>query len=264
MSERIENTFTDLAARGEKALVTFLTAGDPDMEASLALLRAMDEAGADILELGVPFSDPIADGPVIQRASQRALAQGARLSQVLELVRRFRQRSQTPVVLFGYINPFLRYGLEALLDEAAQAGVDGFLVVDLPPEEAEEIQAAMAARGMHLILLVSPNTASDRLALICQRAGGFLYFVSMTGVTGSALSDLKPVQEGVARIREHTDLPVCVGFGISTPAQAAAAAQLAQGAVVGSALVRLVEEQGAQAVGAVAALTGALKEALRP
>jgi len=260
---RIDATFTALRGAGQTAMVAFISAGDPTLAATAPMMSALAEGGAHVIELGVPFSDPVADGPVIQRASQRALAQGATLAGILEAVRTFRQTWQTPVLLFGYINPFLAYGLDRLVADAVEAGVDGFLVVDLPPEEAGEFRALLDARALRLILLVSPNTTEARVAEIAAQASGFIYYVALKGVTGAALTDLASVAEGVARVKSKTDLPVCVGFGISSPADAEGIGALADGIVVGSAIVSRVEEHGEAAPAQVRELVSTLAGALR-
>jgi len=262
MNERIFKKFSDLKANREKALAGFVTAGDPSPDRSLDVARAMIAAGLDILELGVPFSDPTADGPVIQRASARALAAGVDLKAILELVRTLRRESEVPIVLFSYYNPIHAHGPAAFLQDAVAAGADGLLVVDLPPEEAAELGDA---GGLSRIRLVAPTTPSGRIAGIAAGADGFLYLVSKTGVTGSEGIDMSEVRHQVARIRAVSPLPVCVGFGISTPESAAAAAAVADGVVVGSALVRIVEEHHdtPDLPEKVAAKVRELKEAIR-
>jgi tryptophan synthase alpha chain len=238
MNNRIIKTFEQLKANGEKALVGFVTAGDPTVKRSLDIIRAMIGAGLDVLELGVPFSDPTADGPVIQRASARALSGGAGLPAILTMIRELRRDSGIPILLFSYYNPIHAYGTAALLQDARAAGADGLLVVDLPPEESAELGDP---EGLCLIRLVAPTTPPKRVARITAGAAGFLYLVSKTGVTGSEGIDLREVREQVARIRDVSMLPVCVGFGISTPDTAAASAASADGVVVGSALERIIE-----------------------
>ncbi|MEL6177997.1 MAG: tryptophan synthase subunit alpha [Myxococcota bacterium] len=264
MPSRISDCFS--AADGQPLLVTYITGGDPDLDTTVALMRTMADNGADLLELGVPFSDPVADGPTIQRAAQRALSHPTPLSmpRLLEVVRQFRTtHPHTPLLLFGYYNPFLAYGLEKMAKEAAEAGVDAFLVVNLPPEEASPFKAALSRWELDMILLVSPNTPEARVARIAAEASGFIYYVSITGVTGTALSTEDSIRKGVATVRRHTDLPVCVGFGIRTPEDAARVGALADGVVVGSALVGLVEEHGTASLshvgGLVAELSGALQ-----
>ena len=239
---RIAATFRRLADKGEKALIPYITAGDPDLATTRALILEMERSGADLIELGVPFSDPSADGPTIQEASVRALGGGVRLPAILDLVSALRRETEIPIVLFGYYNPFLRYGIERLARDAVQAGVDGFLVVDLPPEESDELQIHLKPLGPDFIFLLAPTTPPDRVQLIARKAGGFLYTISLTGVTG-ARDQLPEELEGyVAGIRGAVDLPVAVGFGISTPQQAAMVAAMADGVVVGSALVRRIHE----------------------
>lgn len=239
---RIGRRFAALRAEGRKAFVAFLTAGDPSLERTLEAALALEAAGADVLELGVPFSDPLADGPVIQRASERALQRGTTLAAVLDLVRRLRQSSQLPIVLFSYANPLLRLGLERLARDAAAAGVDGVLVTDLPPEEAGEWIAIARQAELDTIFLVAPTSPDERLRLVAEATRGFLYAISRTGVTGEeqALSaDAAPL---IARLKALSEVPVVLGFGISTPEQVRAAGAVADGVVVGSALVRFLEE----------------------
>jgi tryptophan synthase alpha chain len=238
---RIEEKFAELRQRGEAALIPFVTAGDPDLRTTLKILRALEKAGADCIELGIPFSDPTADGPTIQRSSERALKHGFSLSRVLGVVREFRRASNIPLILFGYFNPFLHYGLEAFCREAAKAGADGVLCVDLPPEESAELKRWTDAEGLDLIFLLSPTSGPDRVELVARRGLGFVYYVSVTGVTGARRSLDQQLRAQVARVRKATSLPVGVGFGISTPAQAAWIAGFADAAVVGSALVEKIE-----------------------
>lgn len=240
---RVGDRFDALRAEGRKAFVAFVTAGDPSLERTVDVALALEQGGADVIELGVPFSDPLADGPVIQRSSERALARGVTLASVLDAVRRIRARGGTlPIVLFSYFNPLLAYGLERLCADARAAGVDGALVTDLPPEEAGEWLAHTRAHGLDTVFLAAPTSPESRLARVAAASRGFVYAVSRTGVTGErqALSDdASPL---VARLRAHTSLPVVLGFGIATPEQVAAAEAVADGAVVGSALVRFLEE----------------------
>ena len=253
---RIGDRFAALRADGKKALIAFVTAGDPSLDRTVDIACALADAGADILELGVPFSDPLADGPVIQRASDRALKRGVSLAGVLEAARRIRARSGVPLLLFSYANPLFRYGLDALAGDAAEAGIDGVLVTDLPPEEAGEWTACARRRGLDTVFLAAPTSGEDRLRRIVEASRGFVYAVSRTGVTGeqAALSD-----DGAAlvrRLRALTTTPIALGFGVSTPEQARAAAAVADGVVVGSAIVRFLEEQPE---GDVAALVRRLK-----
>ncbi|MEF8792975.1 tryptophan synthase subunit alpha [Thiohalorhabdus sp.] len=239
---RIESRFQDLRGEGRKGLVTFLTAGDPAPDRTVALMHAMVESGADVLELGVPFSDPLADGPVIQRASERALAHDVTLEDVLAMVREFREAdASTPVVLMGYANPIEHMGPAVFAEKAVAAGVDGALTVDMPPEEAADWTRPFPEAGLAPILLAAPTTSAERLGAILELARGFLYYVSMTGVTGGAGLDAADVREHVAPIRARTDLPVAVGFGVRDAASAKAVAGAADAVVVGSALIRTVE-----------------------
>ena len=234
---RIDETFAALRREGRKAFVGYLTAGDPDIEASERNLRTVLAEGVDILELGVPFSDPTADGPAIQHAAHRALEAGATLESVLELVRRLRRHSNAPIVLFGYANPFFRYGYARLAADAAKAGADGFLVVDLPFEEAGEFRQCLAPLGQVLVQLVAPTTTPERMRRLLKDARGFVYYVTVTGVTGQRRGLPEDLGRNLAAIRRLSDLPVVIGFGIGDGAQAAAAARHADGIVVGSALV---------------------------
>jgi tryptophan synthase alpha chain len=239
---RIEKVFTRLKEEDEKALVGFITAGDPDPQTSLEIALTMCRAGVDVLELGVPFSDPTADGPVIQRASARALAAGANLRNVLDIARGIRETSAVPVVLFSYYNPILRSGAQRFYREALAAGADGILVVDLPPEESDELTDAWQGNELHLIRLVAPTTPPERMRRIAGSAAGFLYLVSKTGVTGSDGLDTSTVAEKTEQLRSCTTLPICVGFGISTVRDVAAVASVADGVVIGSAFERTIED----------------------
>ena len=239
---RLDQTFEALQSQGKKALVAFLTAGDPDYDRSLAVVRAACEAGIDVLELGIPFSDPTADGPVIQRASARALANGMTLARTLELVREIRSFTQVPIVLFSYYNPLLHYGAEALYRDVVEAGADGILVVDLPPEESDEMTSVWGEDGLRLIRLVAPTTPRARMQSIASSAGGFLYLITRTGVTGEGTLDAEAIAGHARDLKAMGALPVCLGFGIATGRDVAALAPLADGVVVGSALVRIIEE----------------------
>ena len=240
-SSRIPTRFADNAAAGRASLVTFVTAGDPDPVTSLALVKALPGAGADVIELGMPFSDPMADGPAIQWSSMRALKAGMSLKGTLDLVRQFRAGNQdTPIVLMGYYNPIYVYGVERFLADAGAAGVDGLIVVDLPPEEDAELCVPAMAAGLNFIRLATPTTDDKRLPAVLANTSGFVYYVSITGITGTATPDFSKVAEAVARIKRHTDLPVAVGFGVKAPEHAAAIARGADGVVVGSALVELI------------------------
>lgn len=233
---RIEKLFQSL---NRSALVTFITAGDPDSNSSLAVLKSLPGAGADIIELGMPFTDPMADGPAIQHASERALDAGANMNQTLQMVREFRKdNSDTPIVLMGYINPIFIYGIEKFTKDAAEAGVDGLIVVDLPPEEDAQLRRATEEQNIDLIRLITPTTDEDRLEKLLEGASGFLYYVSITGVTGTASADLSAIEPHIKKIKTKTNLPVAIGFGIKTPEDVANMAKIADGVVVGSAIVR--------------------------
>jgi len=251
---RIAARFARLSAQGRKALVPFVTAGDPSREATVPVLHALVAAGADLLELGVPFSDPMADGPVIQRSSERALERGTGSVQVFDLVREFRRGdADTPVVLMGYLNPVEIRGAEGYARAAADAGVDGLLLVDLPPEEAAPVRNAFNAAGLALISLAAPTTSAARLPGLASSAQGYLYYVSFAGVTGAQLADLGSVATKVAELREHAQVPVLVGFGIKDAASAAAVGAFADGVVVGSALVAHIAGAGSPQAAADAA-----------
>jgi tryptophan synthase alpha chain len=241
----IDEVFARCAAEGRAAFIPFLMAGDPDLETTALLLEALAGGGADLIELGVPFSDPIADGPVNQRAAARALAGGTKLSGILQLVARHRDRLGVPIVLFTYVNPLLARGVERFAEQAAASGVDGVLCVDLPPEEGErELIPALRAQGIDSIYLLSPTSTRDRVQRVAEASTGFVYYVSRTGVTGERAELPEDLPREVKRLRRRLRLPVAVGFGVSTPGQVAAVGELADGVVVGSALVRLVEELG--------------------
>ncbi len=242
MTTRIDRRFAELKTEGRAALVTFLTAGDPDPETSLALVRALPAAGADVIELGMPFTDPMADGPAIQLSSQRALKAGQTLKKTLELVRAFRGSDDTtPLVLMGYYNPIYIYGVDRFLRDAKSAGVDGLIIVDLPPEEDEELCLPALKAGLNFIRLATPTTDDKRLPAVLANTSGFVYYVSITGITGAATPDAEKVAAAVARIKRHTKLPVAVGFGVRTAEQAAGIASGADGVVVGSALVSVLK-----------------------
>jgi len=238
MATRIDRRFAELSSEGRAALVTFVTAGDPDPETSLAILSALPAAGADVVELGMPFTDPMADGPAIQMSSQRALKAGQTLEKTLGMVRAFRKGDdRTPIVLMGYYNPIYVYGVDRFLDAAKSAGVDGLIVVDLPPEEDEELCLPALKAGLNFIRLATPTTDGKRLPAVLANTSGFVYYVSITGITGAATPDPAAVMAAVSRIKRHTNLPVAVGFGVRSAEQAAVIAAGADGVVVGSALV---------------------------
>lgn len=239
---RISDTFSRLREQGARAVIPYLTAGFPTKADTLPLLAALVSGGADIIELGVPFSDPIADGPTIQRASAAALKLGVTMADILEIVRQFRLQHNTPIVLFGAYNPFLHFGLEKFADAAQAVGVDGVLIPDLPADEGDEVEPILRARGLDLIYLVAPTTPVSRKAEICGGGSGFIYYISLKGVTGARASLTYELEKPVAEIRACTKLPVVVGFGITTPEQAATVGQHADGIAVGSALIDLVQK----------------------
>lgn len=243
-SGRLARTFADLRAARKQGLVTYVTAGDPDLARTAGILRSLDKGGADVLEVGVPFSDPLADGPVIQRATERALASGATLKGVLEMVRSVRAGVRAPIVIFSYANPILRLGAEAFADQARDAGVDGVLVLDLPIEEADDFRGMLAARGIDTILLLSPTTTDQRIKKAAALGSGFLYAISRLGVTGARDAIADGAEDMVRRIRAFSDLPVALGFGISKPEHVREVGRWADAAVVGSALVNVIAEAG--------------------
>ncbi|MGF9695079.1 tryptophan synthase subunit alpha [Rhizobium sp. 0TCS1.26] len=241
MTARMDARFAALKAEGRPALITYMMGGDPDYQTSLGIMKALPEAGADVIELGMPFSDPMADGPAIQMAGQRALAAGQTLIRTLDIAREFRQTDQdTPIVLMGYYNPIYNMGVETFLDAALEAGIDGLIVVDLPPEMDDELCIPALAKGVNFIRLATPTTDEKRLPTVLRNTSGFVYYVSMNGITGSALPDPSRVGAAVQRIKSHTDLPVCVGFGVKTADHAKAIGAAADGVVVGSAIVAQV------------------------
>jgi tryptophan synthase alpha chain len=265
MTTRIDRRFAALKEEGRPALVTFVTAGDPDHDTSLAILKALPKAGADVIEIGMPFSDPMADGPAIQASGLRALRAGQTLTKTLAMVRSFRaQDGDTPIVLMGYYNPIYSYGNERFLADAREAGVDGLIVVDLPPEEDDELCIPALRSGLNFIRLATPTTDDKRLPAVLANTSGFVYYVSILGITGTAAPDTTKVTEAVTRIKRHTILPVAVGFGVRTAAQARAIGRAADGVVVGSALVDAVkaslDEKGRATPATVAAVTGFVSE----
>jgi len=267
---RIDSKFRALKKKGEAALIPFVTAGDPDMATSLKILRALEKGGADAIELGIPFSDPMADGATIQRASERALKNGATLPRVLDMVRKFRRQSSVPLILFGYYNPIFRYGLRRFARDAAVAGVDGLLCVDLPPEESGELAGHAAKAGLDLIFLLAPTSDGERIRLVARKGRGFIYYVSVTGVTGARRQLEGHLQSQVERIRRYSRLPVGVGFGISRPEHAARIASFADAVVVGSALIAELEktarnvDKPKRAAAFVARLKRAMKRVAKP
>lgn len=240
---RISSSFTKLKAEGRKALIPYVTAGDPAPGVTVGLLHAMVEAGADVIELGVPFSDPMADGPVIQLACERALMHNTRLTDVLEMVAEFRQKDDvTPIVLMGYLNPIEILGYERFAQEAQKAGVDGVLTVDLPPEESQEFNQIMREHDIDTIYLLAPTTEESRVKYVCENGSGYLYYVSVKGVTGSASLDVQSVADKLEVVRKYTDLPLGVGFGIKDAESATAVSKVAEGVIVGSVLVNKIAE----------------------
>ncbi len=262
MTTRIERRFADLKAKGRPALVTFIMAGDPDGDTTLEVLKALPAAGADLIELGMPFSDPMADGPAIQRAGLRALHAGETLARTLQTVRAFREGDdRTPIILMGYFNPVYIYGVERFVADAKAAGVDGLIVVDLPPEMDDELCLPAVEGGLNFVRLATPTTDEKRLPAVLKNTSGFVYYVSVNGITGSAAPDTTAVAAAVARIKAKTPLPVCVGFGVRTAEQARAIGRHADGVVVGSALVAAMEgaaENGTPAM--VEAVCGLVRE----
>ena len=267
MTTRIDRRMAKLKDEGRPALVTYFMGGDPDYDTSLRIMKTLSASGSDIIELGMPFSDPMADGPAIQAAGLRALKAGQTLRKTLDMARDFRtDDDETPIVLMGYYNPIYIYGVERFLADARAAGVDGLIVVDLPPEMDEELCVPALKAGINFIRLATPTTDEKRLPKVLQNTSGFVYYVSMTGITGSALADTAKVATAVRRIKAHTELPVCVGFGVKTAEQARAIGASADGVVVGTAIVNAVAESGTAATDpakAVAALVSGLAEGVR-
>lgn len=243
---RIDATFENLRKKGCKALIPFITAGDPDITTTIKLVRMIAASGADIIELGVPFSDPLADGPTIQKSALRSLCAGTTLKKILVAVREIRKDVNIPIVLMSSYNPIFVYGLKNFCVDASKAGVDGFIIPDLPPEEAADLKMEADKNNLDTIFLLAPTTGEDRIKFISGQGRGFLYYVSLTGVTGSRSIAMKEVQEKVLEIKKITGKPICVGFGISTPEQAREISSFADGVIVGAAIVRMVEEDGGE------------------
>ncbi len=265
MKHRIGTKFRQLGLRDESALIPFVVAGDPGLEVTAALVREFEARGADLIELGVPFSDPMADGPANQRAAQRGLKSGASLAAILSMVSELRKETEIPLILFGYFNPIFHYGCETLCADAARAGIDALLVVDLPPEEAGELKSPARTNGLDLIYLLAPTTPIERARKVVRSASGFIYYVSVTGVTGARTALASDIEEHVNNLRGVTDLPIGVGFGISTPAQAAQVARFSDAVVVGSALSLLIEANAdsPDLVKKVGELVGSMKSAMK-
>lgn len=263
MANRIAETFARLRAQGQKALIPYIMAGDPSLSETEELVCELDRAGADLVELGVPFSDPIADGPVIQKAAERALRSGTSLTRILTVVRNIRVKSQVPLILMAYYNTIMAMGEETFCRQAMQSGIDGVIVPDMPPEESDILQHAADASGLVLIFLLAPTSTAPRRKAVVRRTRGFIYYVSLTGITGAKLVDLKDVKRNVDLIRTITEQPVAVGFGVATPDDAKAVAAFADGVIVGSAIVRqIADHQGAQLVAHIGTFTRRLKSAL--
>jgi len=271
MTTRIDTRFAELKKQGRSAFVTYVMAGDPDLTTSLNIVKALPKAGSDVIELGIPFTDPMADGPSIQAAGLRALKNGMTLKKTLELVRDFRKDDNvTPLVLMGYYNPIYIYGVDKFLADAKSAGVDGLIIVDLPPEEDDELCIPALKAGLNFIRLATPTTDDRRLPAVLANTSGFVYYVSIAGITGAAAADANAVGKAVARIKRHTKLPICVGFGIRTPEAARAIAEKADGSVVGTVLVdalkNSLDAEGratAKTVNAVAELTAVLAQGVK-
>ncbi|NNM75367.1 tryptophan synthase subunit alpha [Sphingomonas sp. ID1715] len=263
MTDRLGATFARCRGQGRAALITFVTGGDPSPAETPAILDALVEGGADIIELGMPFTDPMADGPAIQRANLRALAAGTRTADLLEIARGFRARhAEVPLVLMGYANPMLARGADWFAGQAAAAGVDGVICVDVPPEEDDALGPALRHAGLHLVRLATPTTDAARLPQVVQGASGFVYYVSVAGITGMQQAAQQSIEAALTRLRSGTDLPIAVGFGVRSPDQAAAIGRVADGVVVGSAIVELVGSEGANAPSAVRHFTASLAQAL--
>ncbi|MHB8171339.1 MAG: tryptophan synthase subunit alpha [Thermincolia bacterium] len=265
MANRIEERFEQLRQKGEKGLITYIAAGDPNTETTEKMVLAMEEAGADIVELGIPYSDPLADGPVIQEASQRALKGGITLKKIFQTVANVRQHSQVPLALMTYVNPILQYGVEAFVAKCEEVGVDGLIIPDLPQEETYLIRPALAGSSVALIPLLAPTSTEDRIREITREARGFVYCVSVIGVTGIRQEVSADIDGFISTIRKYTDKPLGLGFGISTPEQAKAMARLSDAVIVGSAIVKIIGEKGASEEGieAVKVFTAQLKTALK-
>lgn len=265
MTSKLDHTFATLRQRGEKALIAYVMAGDPSLQDTEQLVVELEQAGADIIELGVPFSDPIADGPVIQQAAERALRSGTSLRTILSMVTRLRARTQIPLVLMAYYNNIHAFGPERFCHEAAQAGVDGVIMPDMPPDEAGPLRGPAAAAGLPLIFLLAPTSTEERRTFVARQSQGFVYYVSLTGITGAKLHNMADVAKNVEKIRKVTRVPVAVGFGVATPEDAAKVAAIADGVIVGSAIVKQIAAYGQkpEMVKHVAEFVRSLKAAMR-
>jgi len=265
VTSKLDRAFVQLRQRGEKALITYIMAGDPSLQETEQLVVELEQAGADIIELGVPFSDPIADGPVIQRAAERALRSGTSLRKIISMVVRLRVRTQIPLVLMAYYNSIHAFGLERFCQEAAEAGIDGLIMPDMPPDEAGPLKGPAAAAGLPLIFLLAPTSTAERRTFVAQESQGFVYYVSLTGITGAKLVNLADVGKNVEKIRKLTHVPVAVGFGVATPNDAAKVAAIADGVIVGSAIVKQIaaHRQKPEMVKHVAEFVRSLKTAMR-
>lgn len=265
MTSKLDRTFAQLRQRGEKALIAYLMAGDPSLQETEQLVVALEQAGADIIELGVPFSDPIADGPVIQQAAERALRSGTSLRTILSMVAGLRARTKIPLVLMAYYNSIHAFGHERFCQEAAQAGVDGLIMPDMPPDEAGPIRGPAAAAGLPLIYLLAPTSTAERRTFVARQSQGFVYYVSLTGITGAKLVNLADVGKNVEKIRKVTNVPIAVGFGVATPGDAAKVAAIADGVIVGSAIVKQIaaHREKSEMVKQVAEFVRSLKTAMR-
>jgi tryptophan synthase alpha chain len=265
VTSKLDRVFAQLQQRGEKALIAYVMAGDPSLQGTEQLVVELEKAGADIIELGVPFSDPIADGPVIQQAAERALRSGTTLRSILSMVIRLRARTQIPLVLMAYYNSIHAFGPERFFQEAAQAGVDGLILPDMPPDEAGPLKGPAAAAGLPLIFLLAPTSTATRRTFVARQSQGFVYYVSLTGITGAKLLNLADVRKNVEKIRKVTKLPVAVGFGVATPEDAANVAAIADGVIVGSAIVKQIAAYGQkqEMVTHVAEFVRSLKTAMR-
>ncbi|MFI5224253.1 MAG: tryptophan synthase subunit alpha [Nitrospirales bacterium] len=265
MTSKLDRTFVQLRQRGEKALIAYVMAGDPSLQETEQLVVELEQAGADIIELGVPFSDPIADGPVIQQAAERALRSGTSLRAILSMVARLRVRTQIPLVLMAYYNSIHAFGPERFCQESAEVGVDGLILPDMPPDEAGPLKGPAAAAGLPLIFLLAPTSTVERRTFVARQSQGFVYYVSLTGITGAKLLDLADVGKNVEKIRKVTKVPVAVGFGVATPEDAAKVAAIADGVIVGSAIVKQIDahRQKPEMVKRVAEFVRSLKTAMR-